>query len=144
MLSLIVPPSIGINTLYSYKKLRKFCIMSFFIGVYIPFVYLTKSSLTQYYSIVSLYLLSLQCAMRYNKNPFRSCYSAFAKLIMLVFYISRLISFLYFFGQVNAIMADMCRYIWRVLRQLFDAFWTLTQDLRFSNTSDLKYLTKSL
>ena len=104
MLSLIVPPSIGINTLYSHKKLRKSYIISFFTGVYISFIHLIKSSLTQYYSIVLLYSLSLQYTIRYNKNPFRSYYLAFIKLIISVFYISGLISFLYFFRQVNAIV----------------------------------------
>ena len=104
MLSLIVPPSIGINTLYFRKKLQKSYIISFFIGTYISFIYLIKSSLIQYYSIVLLYSLSLQYAIQYNKNPFRSCCLAFTKLIILVFYISRLISFLYFFRQVNAIV----------------------------------------
>ena len=104
MLSLIVPPSIGINTLYSHKKLRKSYIISFFIGVYVSFVYLIKSSLTQYHSMVLLYSLSLQYTIQYNKNPFRSCYLAFIKSIISVFYISRLMSFSYFFRQVNAIV----------------------------------------
>ena len=104
MLSLIVPLSIGINTPYSCKKLWKSYIISFFTGVYVSFVYLIKSSLIQYHSIVSLYSLSLQCIIQYNKNPFRSCCLAFAKLIILVFYVSRLMSFSYFFGQVNAIV----------------------------------------
>ena len=104
MLSLIVPLSIGINTLYSRKKLRKSYIISFFIGVDIPFIYLIKSSLIQYYSIVLLYLLSLQCTIRYNKNPFKSYWFISLRLVILVFYISRLTSFLYFFGQVNTIV----------------------------------------
>ena len=100
MLSLIVPPSIGINTLYSYKKLQKSYIISFFIGAYISFIYLIKSSLIQYYSIVLLYSLSLQYTIRYNKNPFRSYCLAFTKLIISVFYISGLMSFLYFFNAI--------------------------------------------
>ena len=104
MLSLIIPPSIGINTPYSHKKLRKSYIISFFIGVHISFIYLIKSSLIQYYSIVLLYSLSLQCAIQYNKNPFRSYCLAFTKLIISVFHISRLISFSYFFRQVSAIV----------------------------------------
>ena len=108
-----MPPSIGINTLFSCRKLRKSCTISFFIGVYVLFIYLIKSSLTQYYSILLLYLLSLQCAMRCNKNPFKSCLLAFVKSIMALFHVFGLRSFSYFFRQVNAIIADMRRCIWR-------------------------------
>ena len=104
---------IGTNTPFSCRKLWKSCTISLFIKVHVPFIHLIKSSLTQYHNIVSLYLLSLYCVMRCNKNPFRSCGLAFAKLIISLFHVFRLMSFLYFFGQVNAIMADICRCIWR-------------------------------
>ena len=103
MLSLIVPPSIGTNTPYSCKKLQKSYTISFFIGIYVSFIYLIKSSFIQYYSIVLLYLLSLQYAIRCNRNPFRSCCLAVIGLISL-FHVSRLISFSYFFRQVNAMV----------------------------------------
>ena len=105
MLSLIIPLFLGINTPFSYKKLWKFYIISFFTGAYISFIYLIKSSLIYFYSTVSSYLLSLQYAIWCNKNPFKSCLLIFSGLIMAVFYISRLIYFLYFFKQVNAIIA---------------------------------------
>ena len=103
MLSLIVPPSLGTNTLFSRRKLRKSRIISLFIGTYVSFIYLIKSSFIQYHSIVLLYSLSLQYAIRCNRNLFRSYYSAVTGLISL-FYIFRLISSSYFFRQVNAIV----------------------------------------
>ena len=102
-----MPLFIGTNTPFSYRKLWKSYIISFFIKVYIFFIYLIKSSLIQYYSILSLYSLSLQCVMRCNKNPFKSYSLAFIKLSISLFYVFRLISFLYFFRQVNAIIADI-------------------------------------
>ena len=98
------PLSIGTNTLYSQRKLWKSYTISLFIGTYISFIHLIKSSFIQYYSIVSLYSLSLQCAIRCNRNPFRSYYLAFIKSIMALSYVFGLILFLYFLGQVNAII----------------------------------------
>ena len=102
-----MPLFIGINTPFSYRKLWKSYTIFFFIRVYIFFIYLIKSSLTQYYSILLLYLLSLQCAMRCNKNPFRSYSLVFVKLSISLFYVFRLMSFLYFFRQVDAIIVDI-------------------------------------
>ena len=59
ILSLITPLFIGINTLYSQRKLRKSCMISLFTGIYISFVHPTKSSFIQYYSIILSYSLSL-------------------------------------------------------------------------------------
>jgi hypothetical protein len=59
ILSLIAPPSLGINTPFSYRKLWKSYIISFFTGAYVSFIYLIKSSLIHSYSAVLLYLLSL-------------------------------------------------------------------------------------
>ena len=70
----------GINTPFSYKKLWKFYIISFFIKAYISFIYLIKSSLVYFYSAVLLYLLSLQYAMRCNKNLFK-CKGTFSPLL---------------------------------------------------------------
>ena len=43
--------------------------------------------------------------MRYNRNPFRSYCSAFIKSVMALSYVSGLMSFLYFFRYVNAMIA---------------------------------------
>jgi len=43
--------------------------------------------------------------MRYNRNPFRSYYLAFAKSTIALSYMSGLMSFLYFFRYINAIVA---------------------------------------
>jgi len=59
ILSLIVPLSLGTNTLFSWRKLWKSCIISLFTGAYVSFVYLIKFSFIYSYSAVSLYLLSL-------------------------------------------------------------------------------------
>ena len=77
-------PSLGTNTPFSYRKSWKSCMISFFAGAYISFVHLTKSSLIHSHSVVSLYLLSLQCAIWCNKNPFKSCLLIFSGLIMAV------------------------------------------------------------
>ena len=100
----MVPPFISTNTLFSYRKLQKFYTISFFIKVYISFIYLIKSSLIYFYSAVLLYLLFLQCTLQYNKNLFKSYSLVFIKSIMALFYVFRLRSFLYFFRQVNAII----------------------------------------
>ena len=111
-----MPPSIGINTPFFCRKLRKSYTISFFIGVHVSFIHLIKSSLIQYYSILSLYSLSLQYVMRYNKNLFRYYGLTFAKLSIFLSYIFRLISFSYFFRQVDAIIADIHKYIQQVSR----------------------------
>ena len=108
-----MPLFIRTNTPFSCRKLQKSYTISFFIGVYISFIYPIKSSLIQYYSILLLYSLSLQCAIQCNKNSFRSCGLAFTKLSISLSYVFRLMSFSYFFRQVDAIMADIYRYIQR-------------------------------
>ena len=130
MLFLITPLSLGINTPFSYKNLRKSYIISFFMGAHISFIYLIKSFLIYSYSAVLLYLLSLQYTIWYNKNPFRSYSLAFIKLSISLSHIFRLMSFLYFFRQVNAIIADIYKCIQRPvgggLKFIQDSYQTVT------------------